>query len=272
MCAGLARIHDVLGTAGTPGSPVRRRRVLPGAGDGPRLLCLLDLLVLFFLFLRGLVLLLLLVLLVGGKGHVHLHFDLGARRARDGRAQDLICEEHLVEDFVVGARAQEELIVDVRVLGGVNSNKVTTTLVLSDCLANIFLVSQPRCLFHRVDKNGEFLGVLNRQPLNHLLKLGVGSVRGVPIVLPVRLQACSLNALPKSTLFAFAVEALHPVLDLVDRFFLSIKPLDSNQVEHIAYQVALDRHIEWGLSGHRRAQVNFDQPWLQVRIDQNVET
>ena len=56
----------------------------------------------------------------------------------------------------------------------------------------------------------------------------------------MRLQARSLNALTKSTLFALAVEALHPVLDLIDRFFLPIKPLDSNQVEHIAYQVTLD--------------------------------
>ena len=56
----------------------------------------------------------------------------------------------------------------------------------------------------------------------------------------MRLQARSLNALTQSTLFTFAVKALHPVLDLIDRFFLSIKPLDSNQVEHIAYQVALD--------------------------------
>ena len=238
MSAGLTSVHNVLRTAAS--APVRRRRVLTGASDWPRLLCLLDLLVLFLLFLRSLVLLLLLVLLVGGKGHVHLHFDLGARRARDGRTEDLVCEEHLVEDFVVGARAQEELIVDVRVLGGVNSNKVATTLVLSDCLANIFLVSQPRCLFHRIYKDGELLGVLDCQPLNHLLKLGVGSVRRVPIVLSMRLQTRSLYALTKSTLFAFAVEALHPVLDLIDRFFLSIKPLDSNQVEHIAYQVTLD--------------------------------
>ena len=167
MRAGLTSVHNVLGTAAS--APVRRRRVLTGAGDWPRLLRLLNLLVLFFLFLRGLVLLLLLVLLVGGKGHVHLHFDLRARRARDGRTENLIGEEHLVEDFVVGARAQEELIVDVRVLGGVNSNKVTTTLVLSDCFANILLISQPRCLFHRVDKDGELLWILDCQPLNHLL-------------------------------------------------------------------------------------------------------
>ena len=74
--ARLAGIHNVLRGG---------RRVLTRPGYWPALLGLLNLLVLFLLFERGLVLLLLLILFISGQRHVHLHFDLGAGRARNGR-------------------------------------------------------------------------------------------------------------------------------------------------------------------------------------------
>ena len=65
----------------------------------------------------------------------------------------------------------------------------------------------------------------------------------------MRLQTGPLDALSEATFFAFTVQALHPVLDLIDRLFLAVEALNSNQVEHISCQVALNRHIKWRLGG-----------------------
>ena len=48
------------------------------------------------------------------------------------------------------------------------------------------------------------------------------------------LQARALDALTQTTLLAFSIEALHPVLDLVNRLLLTVKALDANEVESIA--------------------------------------
>ena len=85
------------------------------------------------------------------------------------------------------------------------------------------------------------------------------------------LQACALDALSEPTFLALSVESLHPVLDLIDGFLLPIEPLDSYQIEHVTYQVALDGHIERRFCGHGRAQIDLNQPRLQIRVNQDVK-
>ena len=58
------------------------------------------------------------------------------------------------------------------------------------------------------------------------------------------LQTGALDALSKTALLSLAVEALHPMLDLIDGLLLPVETLDANQVEHVTDQVALNRHIE----------------------------
>ena len=106
--------------------------------------------------------------------------------------------------------------------------------------------------------------VFNSQALNHLLKLRISRARGVAIVLPMRLKAGALDTLAESTLFTLSIQALHSMLDLVDRLLLSIETFDANQVEHITYQVALYRMIKGRISGHRRTQIYFNEPWFQI--------
>ena len=49
----------------------------------------------------------------------------------------------------------------------------------------------------------------------------------------MRLKAGALDALAKAAFLALSVEPLHTVLDLVDRLFLAVEALNTNQVEHI---------------------------------------
>ena len=76
------------------------------------------------------------------------------------------------------------------------------------------------------------------------MKLRVGRIGRITIVLTMRLQARPLDALAEPAFLSLAVEALHAVLDLIDGFFLAIKALDADDVEHIADKIALDRHIK----------------------------
>ena len=80
----------------------------------------------------GLVLLLLFVLLVGRQRHVHLHLDLWTRAAGNCRPQDLISEQYLIKDFVVGSWTHKVLVVNVARPRRVNSNEVILALVLEE--------------------------------------------------------------------------------------------------------------------------------------------
>ena len=114
------------------------------------MLGLLDLLVLLLLLEVCLVLLLLLVLFIGGQRHVHLHLNLWAGRVCNRRPQDFICEEHFIEDLVIWARAEEELIVNVGVFGWIDSNEVASALVFTNGFTDVLLVAEARCLLHGI--------------------------------------------------------------------------------------------------------------------------
>ncbi len=76
------------------------------------------------------------------------------------------------------------------------------------------------------------------------MKLGVGRVVSrvvrIDVTIPMWLQASSLNALTKPAFFSFAIQALHPVLNLVYGLLLTVKTLDSDDVEDVNDEVALD--------------------------------
>lgn len=110
-----------------------------------------QILLLFLLLLSGLVLLLFFVLLIRGHGHIHLQLNLWAVGIHDRVAKDLIREESFVQDLVVGSWALEELIIDVRILGWIDSNIVATALVLSNSFPDILLVTDSCCLLHRLN-------------------------------------------------------------------------------------------------------------------------
>lgn len=85
------------------------------------------------------------------------------------------------------------------------------------------------------------------------------------------LQTRSLDSLAEAALLAFAIKALHAVLDLIDGLLLSVETFNTNQVERITYQVALDRHVEGGVSGQGWTKVDLNEPGLQIRVDKDVE-
>ena len=99
------------------------------------------LLFLFFL-LDGLLLLLFLVLLVSREGQVHLEFHLGALTSCNCSLQNLVSEEHLVENLVVRSWRVEILVVHVRILCRIDPNEVTASLVLRNSLSDVFSVAQ----------------------------------------------------------------------------------------------------------------------------------
>lgn len=87
----------------------------------------------------------------------------------------------------------------------------------------------------------------------------------------MRLQARPLNALAETAFLTLSVEALHSVLDLVYGLLLAVESFDADQVEHISDECALDRHVERGLGRQGRRQVDFKEPRLEVRVDEDVE-
>ena len=105
------------------------------------LLSLFDIFLLFLFLLSSFILLLLLVLLVSRKWEVHLHLDLRSC-ACDGSLEDLIGEQDLIEKFVVRSGWHEVLVVDIRILGGIDTNVLATPLIFCYCFSCIFFVSK----------------------------------------------------------------------------------------------------------------------------------
>ena len=152
MSRRLAGFHDFSGC---------RVGILTRASDRSALLCLLDNFLLLFLLHGSLVLLLLLVLLVRAQRHVHLHLNFRPCCRGDRRSQNFIREKDLVEHFVVGAWAHKELVVNIRVLGRINSDEVAASLVLGHSLSDVVFVSEPGGFLHGFHQDGVFLRVFH---------------------------------------------------------------------------------------------------------------
>lgn len=79
-------------------------------------------------------------------------------RLRLGRApDDLVSKDGFVDDTVVGAGCREVLVIDVTILGGVDSNKVTSLLVLLACLTNHVAMPKGDRLTHTFMDGGHVL-------------------------------------------------------------------------------------------------------------------
>ena len=85
-------------------------------------------------------------------------------------------------------------------------------------------------------------------------------------------NARSLNTISKIGLFRLVVESLHSVFDFVERLLLSVKSLNTDKIEAIVDKVGLDGKIQRRITSKRRAKIDLEEPWLQIRINQNIET
>ena len=61
-------------------------------------------------------------------------------------------------------------------LSWIDSNEVSTSLVFSNCLTDVFLVSKLGSFFHWFNKQREVLWIIHGKFLNHLLQLLIGLV------------------------------------------------------------------------------------------------
>ena len=80
-----------------------------------------------------------------------------------------------------------------------------------------------------------------------------------------------MNAVAKVLLLSLVVETLHSVLDFVQGLLLSVESFDADKIESVGHEVRLDRHVQWGVTGHRRTQVDLQEPRLEIRVDQDIK-
>ena len=101
--------------------------------------------------------------------------DLGLALGRT--ADYLIGEERLIDYAVEGTRSGKELVVDVRVLGRVNSYEVASLLVLRAGFPHKLTVAQGYSLAHSfMDRSHIVLGVVCDVPFDHLQEMSAGSL------------------------------------------------------------------------------------------------
>jgi hypothetical protein len=95
-----------------------------------------------------------------------------------GRASnDLISEYSLINDTVEGTRGSKKLIINIRVFGRVDSNKVTSLLILRACLPYKLPVSQCDSFSHSFMNWGHIvLGILSDIAFDHLQQVCTGSL------------------------------------------------------------------------------------------------
>jgi hypothetical protein len=118
-------------------------------------------------------------LFVALRRHLDLIADsvIDLRLALRGASDDLISEKSLVNDPVEGTGGSEELIINVRVLGRINTDKVASLLILGAGLPHELSVSQCDSLAHPL-MNGchVVLGILGDVSFDHLQQV---SARGL---------------------------------------------------------------------------------------------
>ena len=85
-------------------------------------------------------------------------------------------------------------------------------------------------------------------------------------------NARTLDAIPKVGLLGLVVEPLHSMFDFVEGLLLSVKSLHTDKIKAIVDKVGLNGKIEWRITGKRRTKIDLQQPWLQIRINQNIES
>jgi hypothetical protein len=123
----------------------------------------------------------LLILLIGGRRQFHfiskcLLRCLGLVLLRICSQLAIILEyfvtvKDFVDDLIVGSWVLEERIVHVTTTGWVNSDEVTSSLILKHSLLKVFFVLQIGCLFHRLEEWRVFDWVVLDKSLDVLLKL-----------------------------------------------------------------------------------------------------
>lgn len=85
-------------------------------------------------------------------------------------------------------------------------------------------------------------------------------------------NAGTLDSVSKIRLLRLVIESLHSVFDFVERLLLSVESLDADEIKAIIDEVRLDAEIQRRITCKRRAEIDLQEPWLQVRINQNIKT
>ena len=139
------------------------------------------------------------------------------------------------------------MVIDIRLLGRIYPDEVTTTLILITCLPNVLFEAKLRTLLHRFYEERVILRIVNCKLLNHLLQLLISLILEVVTrcIPRCRLKTCALDSIAETTLLSLPIEALHAVFDLIERLFLAIESLQTDQGERVCNQIALDTHIQW---------------------------
>ena len=65
--------------------------------------------------------------------------------------------------------------------------------------------------------------------------------------------------------------SLTPEFQLISRLFAPIEPSKADEVERVRQQIRFNLHIQGRISRQRWTQINFQNPRLEIRVDQDIE-
>lgn len=169
----------------------------------------------------------------------------------------------------------EEVVIHLAASCRVDPDELASLGVLEHGFLDVVFVLQVGSLLHGLKEGGVLNGIIVHKLLDVVLKLEAG-VLTVDLLVhhSVGRQACALDAVAKVGLLGgavFGVQPLHPVLDLVQRLLLAVESFDAGQVEGVGDKSTLDAHVKWGITSKGRTQIDLQQPWLEVRVNQDVK-
>jgi len=119
----------------------------------------------------------------------------------------------------------EEWVIHFASSGRIHSEEESFPLILKNSFFQVFFVFEVCRLFKRLKQGGVLNWVLRNKAFNMLLHLqAIGTTVYIWSHYSIWLDACSLDSISKRGRFLpLAIEALHPVLDLIERLLLSIE-------------------------------------------------
>ena len=143
--------------------------------------------------------------------------------------------------------------------------------------ASIKIVGMTRLIQQGVVAELPFLATLRRlvNRKHSLVHLTNRQVKFIPLLLKLSSQRVSLVALGLQIIYGSRIFATFTsrkfILFLFDKFLLPFR----TQIEHgdrLHHQIVLDFFIQRTICGKRRKTVNFDEPWLNLVVQENIET
>jgi len=192
--------------------------------------------------------------------------------------ENLVREEGLVYDSVQHASAEhsgEVLLVLLGVLAWENADKLPTAVILLHSLVNEVAVFQGARLLDHFGHVAVGVAVLLDDAVEDLEDLRIYMVAGQLDVVGTHRRNLDGPAERRLLLVALVLGlalatsrdvgvALRAVLDFVETLLLTVEALELDHVKGISEQAALNCVIQGAVRTQTRAQVDFDEPRLQV--------